>query len=101
MRGGVCFIGSHVDGVPLEFTCGGKQIDQTPTGGDFLPLRKEQIFIVKQVALVHGRHSVFHDCWEGQTQFSTEKAELSNLHFIGKEEFENGSTVPSRDSTNG
>jgi hypothetical protein len=101
LHGGADFIGSHVDRVPLKFTCGGKPIDQTPAAGDSLPLRKEEIFIVKQLALVHGRHPALHGCWEGWTQFSTQMAELSNFHFIGKEEFEKGSTVPHRDSTNG
>jgi hypothetical protein len=64
LRGGVGFIGCHVDRVPAKLTCGGDQTDQTLASGEFLPLRKEDILIAKQVALVHGRNPVPPDCCE-------------------------------------
>jgi len=81
---------------PLEVHLRRQVNPPDPTGGDFLPLPKEEILPVKQVALVHRRHPILHVYWEGKTQFSTQLAESRNLHFIGKKEFENGPTVPSR-----
>jgi hypothetical protein len=64
LRGGVGFTGSHVDWVRAKLTGGGNRIDQTLASGEFLPLRKEEILVAKQVALVHGSRPVPHDCCE-------------------------------------
>jgi hypothetical protein len=65
MRRGVGFTGGDVGRVPAKVAGGGHRFGQPLAGGEFLPLRKEEILIPKQFIVVHDRRPAPHDNWEG------------------------------------